>query len=274
MQSPSQIWSIARLAKQVETAFNQAMSESGDGPLRRLDIELVRRGLAASRTQARAAIEAGNVVVAGRTAAKPGQLVASSAAIAWAPAHPWVSRGGLKLVHALDVFGVDPSGRACLDIGASTGGFTDVLLARGARKVIAVDVGRGQLHPKLATDPRVTSLEGMDGRDLTAAFLGEAPSLITCDVSFIGLAKLLTIPLALAAATGQLAALFKPQFEVGPAHVGKGGIVSDVAAADRAAAIFEAWLGAAGWRVCAWSPSPVLGGDGNRERLVHAVKER
>ncbi len=250
------------------------MTDVGNDPQRRLDIELVRRGLAASRTQARAAIEAGNVKVAGVLASKPGQLVGAGAAIDWAPPHPWVSRGGVKLVHALDVFGVDPSGRTCLDIGASTGGFTQVLLARGAAKVVAVDVGRGQLHPKLAADPRVVSLEGRDGRDLTPALIGEAPSLVTCDASFIGLAKLLACPLFLAADTAELTALFKPQFEVGPAHVGKGGIVSDQAAADRAATAFEAWLGEAGWQVLRWTPSPILGGDGNRERLVHARRSR
>jgi 23S rRNA (cytidine1920-2'-O)/16S rRNA (cytidine1409-2'-O)-methyltransferase len=248
------------------------MADPGKTDLTRLDVELVRRRLAASRTQARAAIEAGHVKVEGVVATKPGQLVGSGAAIDWTPAHPWVSRGGLKLVHALEVFGVDPAGRACLDVGASTGGFTEVLLSKGARRVVAVDVGRGQLHAKLAGDPRVASLEGTDARKLTAALLGETPTLVTCDASFIGLAKLLGRPLSLAAAEAELVTLFKPQFEVGPAHVGKGGIVSDIAAADRAAAAFETWLGEQGWRVRGWTESPILGGDGNRERLLHAVR--
>lgn len=248
------------------------MASSDDDNLRRLDVELVRRGLAASRTQARAAIEAGAVKVGGVVATRPSQPVAAAAAIAWAPAHPWVSRGGVKLAHALDSFGVDPAGRACLDVGASTGGFTEVLLERGARRVAAVDVGRGQLHPKLRADPRVVSLEATDARALTAAMLVEPPTLVVCDASFIGLAKLLAQPLSLAAEQADLAALFKPQFEVGRAHVGKGGIVTDQVAADRAAETFEVWLRDLGWLVRGWTESPILGGDGNRERLVHAVR--
>jgi 23S rRNA (cytidine1920-2'-O)/16S rRNA (cytidine1409-2'-O)-methyltransferase len=249
-------------------------ADPGKGNPTRLDVELVRRGLAASRTQARAAIEAGNVKVDGAVAARPGQLVGEDAAIDWTPAHPWVSRGGLKLSHGLEVFGVDPAGRACLDVGASTGGFTEVLLAKGARRVVAVDVGRGQLHPRLAGDPRVTSFESTDARDLSAERLGEPPSLVVCDASFIGLAKLLGRPLSLTAPDADLVTLFKPQFEVGPAHVGKGGIVSDHAAADRAVAAFEAWLGEQGWMVCGRADSPILGGDGNRERLIHARRQR
>ncbi|MEP7209904.1 MAG: TlyA family RNA methyltransferase [Alphaproteobacteria bacterium] len=248
------------------------MTDSDDQGPRRLDIELARRGLGASRTQARAAIEAGNVKVNGAVATKPGQMVGADATIDWAPAHPWVSRGALKLVHALEAFGVDPAGRACLDVGASTGGFTEVLLSKGARRVIAVDVGRGQLHPKLARDPRVVSLEGTDARDLTAALLGEPPSVLTCDASFIGLAKVLGTPLSLAAEQAELVTLFKPQFEVGPAFVGKGGIVSDIAAADRAAAVFEVWLGEQSWTVRGRAESPILGGDGNRERLLYSVR--
>ncbi|MEZ6030598.1 MAG: TlyA family RNA methyltransferase, partial [Hyphomonadaceae bacterium] len=214
--------------------------------MRRLDVELVQRGLAPSRAQARAAIEAGQVSVDGQLAQKPGQLVREDARIEAELAHPWVSRGGVKLDHALTVFGVDPVGRACLDIGASTGGFTDVLLTRGARRVVAVDVGRDQIHPNIRLDARVVSCEATDARNLTAEMLGEPPSLIVCDASFIGLAKLLGPALALAAPKAQLVALFKPQFEVGPAHVGRGGIVSDAAAVDRAAASLEAWLAEAG----------------------------
>lgn len=245
------------------------MSED-DGEQRRLDVELVRRGLMASRAQARAAIEAGKVVVDGVAAAKPGMLVTAHAIITAHPAHPWVSRGGMKLDHALYTFGVDPAGRFCLDIGASTGGFTDVLLTRGARQIVAVDAGRDQLHPKLRSDSRVISLESTDARLLTAEMLGEPPSLIVVDASFIGLAKLLGRPLELAAKKAQLVGLFKPQFEVGPDHVGRGGIVSDEAAVERSAAEFEAWLTARGWPVEKWTASPITGGDGNHERLFLA----
>lgn len=249
--------------------YGQWVRMNDDEP-RRLDVELVQRGLMASRAQARAAIEAGKVLVDGAAAGKPGQLVTVSSVIVAEPAHPWVSRGGVKLAHALDMFGVDPAGRACLDVGASTGGFTDVLLSRGARSVVAVDTGREQLHPKLRGDARVVSLESTDARELTAAMLGEAPSLIVVDASFIGLSKLLARPLELAAHKAQLVGLFKPQFEVGPAHVGRGGIVSDQVAVERAAAEFSNWLASEGWPIEAWTPSPIAGGDGNLERLFHA----
>lgn len=244
-----------------------------DDDARRLDVELVRRGLMASRAQARAAIEAGKVQVDGVVAAKPGLSVSAQSVIAAEPAHPWVSRGGLKLAHALDTFGVDPAGRACLDVGSSTGGFTDVLLSRGARRVVAVDAGRDQLHARLRGDPRVVSLEATDARDLTDDLLGEPPSLVVVDASFIGLAKLLARPLALAAPDAILVGLFKPQFEVGPAHVGRGGIVSDQAAVDRSAAEFEAWLADIGWPISAWTQSPIAGGDGNLERLFLANRQ-
>ena len=249
-------------------AHSLRMSE--DEP-RRLDVELVRRGLMASRAQARAAIEAGKVLVQGAVATKPGLPVTLETVIAAEPAHPWVSRGGLKLDHALRIFGVDPGGRSCLDVGASTGGFTDVLLARGARRVVAVDSGRDQLHAKLRGDPHVVSLESTDARELTAAMLGVPPSLIVVDASFIGLAKLLARPLELAAEKAWLVGLFKPQFEVGAAHVGRGGIVSDDAAVESAAEEFERWLSAQGWPIKQWTPSPITGGDGNRERLFYAT---
>jgi 23S rRNA (cytidine1920-2'-O)/16S rRNA (cytidine1409-2'-O)-methyltransferase len=245
------------------------MSESdGSGP-RRLDVELVRRGLFASRAQARAAIEAGRVRVDDSVATKPGQLVGEAAHMEAEAAHPWVSRGGVKLAHAIDTFGVDVAGRACLDVGASTGGFTDVLLARGARRVVAVDVGKGQLHPKLRADARVVAMEETDARTLTLETIGERPGLITCDASFIGLAKVLPRALELAAREALLVALFKPQFEVGPERVGKNGIVTDLAAIEEAASGVEAWLRAAGWRVTAWTDSP-LGAKGNPERLFFA----
>lgn len=243
------------------------MTGAATGEAVRLDVELVRRGLVPSRAQARAAIEAGCVHVDGAIATKPGQIVTADSDIRAEAAHPWVSRGGLKLAHALEVFAVDPGGRVCLDIGASTGGFTDVLLARGAKKVVAVDVGRDQLHSRLKDDPRVCSLEQTDARRLTPAMIGEAPSLVVCDASFIGVEKLLSHPLTLAAAEAWLIGLFKPQFEVGPAHVGKRGIVTDTQAIDRAAARVEAWLKSAGWTLVGWTPSPIAGGDGNAERL-------
>jgi 23S rRNA (cytidine1920-2'-O)/16S rRNA (cytidine1409-2'-O)-methyltransferase len=246
--------------------------DSEDARERRLDIELVRRGLAASRAQARAAIEAGKVAVGGAVATKPGQGVYPATIIDYEPPHPWVSRGGLKLVHALDVFGVDPAGLACLDVGSSTGGFTDVLLARGARKVWAVDVGRGQLAAKLVADSRVVAMEATDARTLTRAEIPESPDLIVCDASFIGLAKVLPAALALAGPGARLVALFKPQFEVGPAHIGKGGLVKDQGAVEVAERAFSAWLEAAGWRIADWADSPITGGDGNRERLFWAVR--
>ena len=237
---------------------------------KRLDVELVRRGLSPSRGQAREAIETGKVRVEGVVARKPGQLVAASTHIEAEVLHPWVSRGGLKLAHALDAFEIDVSGQSCLDIGSSTGGFTDVLLTRGARRVVAVDVGTGQLHPKMKSDSRVISLESTDARDLTADMLLEPPTILVCDASFIGLAKLLGRPLALAAPGAQLVALFKPQFEVGREHVGKGGIVSNESAKDAAAAALTAWLARSGWSVERWTESPIAGGDGNRERLFLA----
>jgi len=246
------------------------MSDPDENEPRRLDVELVRRGLAPSRAAARASIEAGKVTVGGATALKVGQLVRGDATIEAEPAHPWVSRGGLKLAHALDVFGVDPVGQMCLDVGASTGGFTDVLLSRGARRVVAVDVGTAQLNAKLRTDPRVTSLETTDSRALSLDLIGERPTLIVCDLSFISLAKALGPVLALAAGETTLVGLFKPQFEVGPSRVSKGGIVTDRVAAEEAAGDFETWLGSAGWKVSGWTASPILGGDGNEERLFCA----
>jgi 23S rRNA (cytidine1920-2'-O)/16S rRNA (cytidine1409-2'-O)-methyltransferase len=237
---------------------------------RRLDAELVRRGLAATRTQAQAAIAAGKVRVAGVTAAKAGALVGPDTEIEAEAAHPWASRGGLKLVHGLSEFGVDPAGRVCLDVGSSTGGFTDVLLSRGARRVVAVDVGRDQLLARLKQDARVVSLEGQDARTLTAEMVGEAPSLVVCDASFIGLAKVVARPLALAAQGADAVVLFKPQFEVGPDKVGKGGIVTDDTATELSAQAVARWFDEQGWEIVAWTDSPIRGGDGNRERLIHA----
>lgn len=249
-----------------------AMDDDRATPVRRLDVEMLRRGLAPSRAQARAAIEAGKVSVGGVRALKPGQPVRPDTVILAEPAHPWVSRGGIKLAHALDVFGVAVDGCACLDVGSSTGGFTQVLLARGARRVVAVDVGRDQLHPSLRADKRVTSLEATDARSLTAGMIGEAPLLTVCDASFISLAKLLGPVLELAAADGRLIALFKPQFEVGPAHVGRGGIVSSAKAVGSARQGLEDWLNGQGWSVRGWTHSPITGGDGNQEFLLLAKR--
>ena len=186
--------------------------------------------------------------------------------------HPWVSRGGVKLAAALDAFGFDPAGRACLDIGASTGGFAHVLLARGAASVVAVDVGRGQLHSDIAGDPRVTSREATDARSLTANDLPEPPQLLTFDVSFISLAFVLPAVLPLAAPDAGLIALIKPQFEAGRAYVVKG-IVRDPAIHDEVCRRISALVQSLGWRVDGLIPSPIEGGDGNREFLIGASRQ-
>ncbi|MEO0983445.1 MAG: TlyA family RNA methyltransferase [Pseudomonadota bacterium] len=236
----------------------------------RADRILVERGFFDSRAAARAAIEAGGVSADGVLVVKPSQLIDVAARIEATPAHPYVSRGGLKLSHALNAFGVDPADRTCLDIGASTGGFSDAMLRRGAARIYAVDVGHGQLHQSIASDPRMVSLEGTDARRLDRGAVANPPSLVVCDVSFIGLEKLLARPLSLSTAEAELIALFKPQFQVGRAFVGKGGVVTDEAAADRSAAALSEWLQAAGWPVIGWEPSPITGADGNKERLLYA----
>jgi len=242
------------------------------GAKRRLDQLLVERGLAESRARAQAVIMAGLVTVAGRRADKAGALVAGDAAVeVKGKAHPYVSRGGLKLAAALDRFAIDPAGLACLDVGASTGGFTDVLLRRGALKVYAVDVGHGQLAWSLRNDPRVVVLERVNARHLTLDQVPEAPLLVVCDASFIGLETVLPAALALAAPGAVLIALIKPQFEVGPGNVGKGGIVRDPALHRQVCDRISAWLGAqAGWSVIGAVPSPIEGADGNREFLIAA----
>lgn len=242
-----------------------------NGKLDRADKILVALGHFESRSAAQAAIAAGMVMVNGRVLKKPSEKITPDQRIEAERAHPWVSRAGLKLDHALDVFGVDVTGAHCLDVGASTGGFTEVLLSRGAASVVAVDVGRDQLHARLRGDARVTSLEGQDARELTADMVG-APSVVVCDASFISLHKLLAVPLGLAAADARLVTLFKPQFEVGRENIGKGGIVSDAAAVARAEAAFVEWLGEQGWHVKGRADSPIKGGDGNAERLIFAVR--
>ena len=237
---------------------------------KRLDQLLVERGLFDSRAKARAAIEAGRVRVDGQVARKASQEVSFAASIDAEPAHPWVGRGALKLDHALTLWPVAVEGRTALDVGASTGGFTEVLLSRGAARVYAVDVGRGQLHPRVAADPRVVNLEGVDARTLDPTLIPEPPQLVVCDASFIGLAKVLPAALALAAPEAELIALVKPQFEAGPGHVGKGGLVRDPDVHARVLAEVAAWLEASGWPVLATADSPVEGGDGNHEFLLRA----
>ncbi len=236
----------------------------------RADLLLVARGLFESRAKARAAIEAGGVTADGRPVLKASEMLADAVTLEGQAAHPWVGRGALKLVHALDLWPVEVAGRVVLDVGASTGGFTEVCLQRGAARVYAVDVGRGQLHPSLAADPRVVNLQATDARDLTRTLIPEPPGLIVTDVSFIGLAKALPVALALAGQAADLIALVKPQFEVGPDGVGKGGIVTDPVARMRSLEDVMAFLTAARWSVRGHADSPITGGDGNREWLVWA----
>jgi len=244
-------------------------------PKRRADQLLVEQGLAESRAKAQALILAGLVSVAGRRIDKAGTPIAEDTELTVAGRdHPWVSRGGLKLVHALDHFTLDPAGLVALDIGASTGGFTDVLLARGAVRVHAVDVGRGQLAWKLRQDPRVLVHEGMNARYLSRAEIPEPIDLVTCDASFIGLETVLPASLALTAEHAALVALIKPQFEAGPKEVGKGGVVRDPAMHRAVCERISAWLEAQpGWHVVGITESPITGPAGNREFLIYARRE-
>jgi 23S rRNA (cytidine1920-2'-O)/16S rRNA (cytidine1409-2'-O)-methyltransferase len=238
----------------------------------RLDQLLVRRGLVESRERAQALILAGQVDLDGRSAAKAGTMVSEHAEVrVIGPDHPWASRGGVKLAHALDVFGLDVTGRDALDIGASTGGFTDVLLARGARRVVAVDVGRGQLHWRLRTDPRVHLVEGVNARHLAAgdiAALGGPPGIVTIDVSFISLALILPPLVPLVTDATDVVALVKPQFEAGRRDAPKG-VVRDPDVHARVVADVTVKAAAIGWTRLALTPSPIVGGKGNREFLVH-----
>lgn len=237
----------------------------------RADVLLVVRGLVESRSKARAAIEAGGVTADGARVMRASDLVADGAALHVEPAFPWVSRAGTKLAHALDVFHVSPEGRVCLDVGASTGGFTQVLLQRGAHSVYAVDVGQGQLHPSLRDDPRVINLERTDARALTSAHLPQTPSLVVCDASFIGAAKVLAAPLSLAAERADLIVLIKPQFEAGP-KAGKSGVLSEPVAREAIAATAAAIDGLAGFTVLSVVDSPIRGGEGNLEALLFAAR--
>ena len=238
----------------------------------RLDQLLVRRGLVESRERAQALILAGQVDLGGRAAAKAGTMVSEHAEVrVIGPDHPWASRGGVKLAHALDAFGLEVDGRLGIDIGASTGGFTDVLLARGVRRVVAIDVGRGQLHWKLRTDPRVALVEGVNARFLTAAdvaALEGPPGIVTIDVSFISLALVLPPLVSIAAPATDLVVLVKPQFEAGRRDAPKG-IVRDPAVHARVVAEVTTKAAAIGWTRLALTPSPIEGGKGNREFLMH-----
>ena len=235
----------------------------------RADQLLVERGFFESRSRAQAAIAAGLVTANGAAVRKASEMVAQDAELTAEAPHPYVSRGGLKLASALDVFGFDPMGRVCLDVGAATGGFTDLLLKRGATQVVAVDVGRDQLHASLRGDRRVLSLEAQDIRTLAADDLPEPPTLAAIDVSFISLKLVLPTVAALLAPTALLAALIKPQFEAGRAALKKG-IVRDEAVRASVCTDIVALLGELGFSVEGPTPSPIEGGDGNREFLVGA----
>lgn len=240
----------------------------------RVDQLLVARGLAESRTRAQALVMAG-VVFAGETKiAKPGQQVAEDAELeVRGRDHPWVSRGGIKLAHALKHFALDPKGAVAMDIGSSTGGFTDVLLSQGAEHVFAVDSGTNQLAWKLRQDPRVTVLEQTSARVLSPELIDRSCNWVVCDASFISLAKVLEVPLRLAAPQCRLVALIKPQFEVGKAEVGKGGVVRDPALHQRVCDEVREWLAAQGWHVDGIVESPIKGPEGNVEFLISALRE-
>src|SRR5262245_31315275 len=236
----------------------------------RLDMALVEHGLAATRERARALILAGQVTVDGQTVSKAGALVTSDASVALkTPDHPYVGRGGIKLAHALDIFSIDPRGRRALDIGASTGGFTDVLLQRGAESVVALDVGHGQLDWRLRNDPRVIVLEGVNARYLNAVDLPHRVSVVTIDVAFISLKHILPVVPHLLEPAGDVVALFKPQFEAGPDEVGKHGLVTDPAVHDAVLARVSAAAAEAGLSRVGMTPSPITGTTGNQEFFLH-----
>jgi len=238
---------------------------------RRVDQLLVDRGLAPSRARAQALIMAGLVFSGESRIDKPGhQIKAESALDVRGRDHPWVGRGGVKLAHAIAHFGLDPQGAIGMDIGSSTGGFTQVLLHHGATQVFAVDVGTNQLDWTLRQDPRVIVLEQTNARELTCAEIDRSCDWVVCDASFIGLAKVLEVPLALAAPSATLVALIKPQFEVAREEVGKGGIVRDAALHERVCAEVSHWLESTGWQVVGITPSPITGAEGNVEFLVCA----
>ncbi|MCW5722708.1 MAG: TlyA family RNA methyltransferase [Devosia sp.] len=235
----------------------------------RLDLALEQRGLLPSRARARDAILRGTVSVNGAPAKKPNQMVGEADTVTLDdPAARYVSRAALKLIAGLDAGGIAVEGRTCLDVGASTGGFTQVLLERGAERVYAVDVGHEQLHESLRADERVASLEGTNARDLDAAIIADRIDLMVSDVSFVSVTKVLAAPLALCAPRADAVILYKPQFEVGREHVGKGGIVTDIEASESAMAQVIAFVEAAGFTHRLSVASPIAGGDGNRETVL------
>ncbi len=254
------------------SAQGSAQEAAQGADKRRLDQLLVDRGLAESRTKAAALVLAGKVYAGDRRLDKAGQRIGPDTALAVrGKDHPWVSRGGIKLAHGLDHFAIDPAGKVALDIGASTGGFTDVLLSRGAAWVYAVDVGHGQLDWRLRNDCRVRVLERTNARHLRAEQVPEPIDLVVCDVSFIGLQTVLPAPLALTGPGARLVALIKPQFEVGRGRVGKGGVVRDPTLHAEVTARIADWLGARpGWSVLGVTESPIKGPHGNVEFLIAA----
>ena len=240
----------------------------------RADQLLVTRGLAESRTRAQALILAGNVFVGDKRVAKAGDMIAEDAELTLKGRdHPWVSRGGVKLDHGLTHFGFDVTGVIALDVGSSTGGFTDVLLTHGAAKVYAVDVGTNQLAWKLRSDARVVVHEQTNARDLTREIITDPVDIVVCDASFIGLAKVLDRALDLAQAGAMLVALIKPQFEAGRDEVGKGGVVRDETVHRRVCDEAAGWVRSKGWRVLGVERSPITGPEGNVEFLLGAIKD-
>ena len=242
------------------------------GGKQRLDQALLSRGLVASRARAKEAIQRGAVRVDGSIIRKPAAVISDAAEVILAAdkALAYVSRAALKLIHGLDHFSIPVAGRTALDLGAATGGFTEVLLERGAARVFAIDVGHGQLHPQIAADPRVIAFEGLNARDLDRTAIPVAPDIIVCDVSFISLTLALPPALDLAASEADLVALIKPQFEVGPKGLGKGGIVRNPDLHAGTCERITHFLEDRGWPVLGVTPSPITGGDGNQEFIIAA----
>ncbi|WP_379920974.1 TlyA family RNA methyltransferase [Erythrobacter sp. R86502] len=254
------------------------MSEKSSRPAkpqkRRVDQLLVDRGLAESRARAQALVMAGLVFVGENKVDKPGQQLSDDAALdVRGRDHPWVSRGGIKLAHAIEHFGLDPAGATAMDIGSSTGGFTDVLLQKGAAHVFAVDSGTNQLAWRLREDTRVTVLEQTSARILTPDHIDKPCNWVVCDASFISLSKVLDVPLQLADTPCQLVALIKPQFEVGREEVGKGGVVRDSALHSRVCNEVRGWVEGLGWQVQGIETSPITGPQGNVEFLISAQRK-
>ena len=238
----------------------------------RADLYLVQNGYYDSRARAQAAIKAGLVFIDGKRLKKSSEKITNEAVISASDEHPWVSRGGIKLAHALSEFGVNPLGKTCLDVGASTGGFSDVLITRGALKVYAVDVGHSQLHSKLKSNPDIISMEARDARQLEHCDFTSPPELIVCDASFISAMKVLETPLKLAAPKAELITLVKPQFEVGKSGLGRGGLVKAADLSEQALKDVSGWVNSQGWIIKGSCDSPIKGGSGNHEYLLYAVR--